>query len=450
MENTETLILENIKFEGQLLGKCFFSKDCLIKVLEYLTEEDFSEYFHKLVFKVIKRLVSNNIDVDLLSVYKEIETSEFDKRDSNIYQLLFSLTEMAELFYNDEQHILLLKEYSNNRKLFATSQKIIDLLNSGKKATDIKKELELDLFSINTDILLKDTDSFNKICDDFINDFQDMNNNLDQGLTIKPSYIKSTGYSKLDESLGGGASDSNLIIVGGRPAMGKSTFLLNIAWNMAKQNKKVRFYSLEMSKQEVFRKILAYEINLNPYFFKNGAISKDIRTKIFNKVQEISRLYFFLSDASELTPNQLRNDIKKTELEHGKLDSVFIDYLQLMDIDVTNKFESNRVQEISKITRELKKQAKFFNLPIWAAAQLSRYLEKRSDKRPQLSDLRESGSIEQDANIIFFVYRDDYYNKNSDKKSIAELIKAKHRDGELNTIDYFFDGALSRFRELEN
>lgn len=445
--DTSTLILDNPIFEKELLGKIIYDKESLVKVLEILTEEDFSNYFHRLVFKLIKKIVSENKDVDILSIYNEIQLSEFDKRDLSIYHNLIEISESGNLFYNVDSNIKALKNYTANRKLFQISHNIIEKLHQHNNAEEIKKETESELLKVNTDIELKDQASFSSDIELFLNEFNELNSSLEQGILTKPKYLHSTNYHNLDEALTGGFVDTNFIIIGGRPAMGKTTFMLNVAWNQAKlQKKKVKFFSLEMSKSEIIRKILSMELGVETFYFKNGTLNKPLQARIKETLQKIKDTPFFIDDDSSLTPQTLRNKLKKSEIEGNRIELCYIDYLQLMDSDTK---ESNRVQEITKITREIKKQCKDFNIPIIAAAQLSRENTKRGDKTPQLSDLKESGSIEQDANIVLFTHRDDYYDPNSTRRKEADIIIAKNRDGATETIKFLFQSQISKFLELK-
>jgi replicative DNA helicase len=250
-----------------------------------------------------------------------------------------------------------------------------------------------------------------------------------------------TGFIDLDRLLSG-LNPSDLLIVAGRPGQGKTGFLLSVAKNAALTHKKhVAIFSLEMSNEQVVQRLIAQETGIDSQRLRTGKLQESEWPLFTHAIEVFSDTKLFLDDTPAITPLQLRTKCRRLHMEYG-LDLVIIDYLQLMGGDTRN---DNRVQEVSYISRNLKILARELNVPVLTAAQLSRAVEQRSDKRPVLSDLRESGSLEQDADIVMFIYRPDQYEKDTTKQNVAEIIVAKHRNGPVGSVEMIFRGALAKF-----
>jgi replicative DNA helicase len=250
-----------------------------------------------------------------------------------------------------------------------------------------------------------------------------------------------TGFIDLDKMLGG-LQQSDLLIIAGRPGQGKTGFLLSVAKNAALTHKKhVAIFSLEMSNEQVVQRLIAQETGIDSQRLRTGKLQENEWPLFTHAVEVMSDTHIFLDDTPAITPLQLRTKCRRLHLEHH-LDLIIVDYLQLMGGDTRN---DNRVQEVSYISRNLKVLARELNVPVLAAAQLSRAVEQRSDKRPVLSDLRESGSLEQDSDIVMFIYRPDQYEKDTVKQNVAEIIIAKHRNGPVGSVELIFRNALAKF-----
>ena len=250
-----------------------------------------------------------------------------------------------------------------------------------------------------------------------------------------------TGFIDLDRLLGG-LQPSDLLIIAGRPGMGKTGFLLSVAKNAAQKHKKhVAIFSLEMSNEQLVQRLISQETGIDSQRLRSGKL-EDHEWPLFTQaIDVLSDTHIYLDDTPAITPLQLRTKCRRLAMEHS-LDLVIVDYLQLMSGDTRN---DNRVQEVSYISRNLKVLARELNVPVLTAAQLSRAVEQRTDKRPVLSDLRESGSLEQDADIVMFIYRPDQYEKDTTKQNIAEIIVSKHRNGPVGTVELIFRSALAKF-----
>jgi replicative DNA helicase len=250
-----------------------------------------------------------------------------------------------------------------------------------------------------------------------------------------------TGFIDLDRLLSG-LQPSDLLIIAGRPGQGKSGFLLSVAKNAALTHKKhVAIFSLEMSNEQVVQRLIAQETGIDSQRLRTGKLAEEEWPLFTHAIEVFSDTRLFLDDTPAITPLQLRTKCRRLHMEYG-LDLVIIDYLQLMGGDTRT---DNRVQEVSYISRNLKVLARELNVPVLAAAQLSRAVEQRSDKRPVLSDLRESGSLEQDADIVMFIYRPDQYEKDTVKQNVAEIIVSKHRNGPVGSVELIFRNALAKF-----
>jgi replicative DNA helicase len=271
---------------------------------------------------------------------------------------------------------------------------------------------------------------------------------LEKGYDDPEAFLRknmSTGFVDLNGYLGGGFSPSDLVILAARPAMGKTAFALNIGVNMAQLHKKpVAIFNLEMSKDQLITRMLCMESGLNSRALRSGTLHTDEWQNLSNAIAKLSELPIYIDDSSMVTPGEIRAKCRRLKAEHKDLSLIIIDYIQLMD---TGSSE-NRQQEIAKISRSLKQLARELNVPVVALSQLSRAVESRPNKRPMLSDLRESGAIEQDADIVLFLYRDEYYNPDSNDQNIAELIISKHRHGPTGTVRLYFEKTLTKFGNL--
>ena len=257
-----------------------------------------------------------------------------------------------------------------------------------------------------------------------------------------------TGFTDLDR-LTGGLQKSDLIVLAARPGIGKSSLALSLAHNSAlKYRNSIAVFSLEMSKDQLAQRLLSMDARIDQQRLRTGIIEEDEWDRIVYAMDTLSESNIWIDDTAGISTMEMRSKARRLHAEHG-IDLIIVDYLQLMQATIGGKRNENRVQEISEISRSLKGLARELNLPVLALAQLSRAVESRQSKVPQLSDLRESGSIEQDSDIVMFIYRDDLYNQESERKNIADIIIAKHRNGPVGEISLYFQASQTRFRDLE-
>jgi replicative DNA helicase len=358
-------------------------------------------------------------------------------------QILIELISQIPNFIYFEEYIRLVKDKFFRRCLIKLGYEAI---NSGYITNialeDILIEFENKVFNLTTETktqkLFSSAELLNEIFIDLKEKF--LNSNL---LGLK------SGFHDLD-SIIQGFQKSDLIIIAGRPSMGKTALSLNIVINVIQSSKlPILFFSLEMSKEQIMYRLLAMETNVNQMRLRNGQLSQNDWIKVNKMVNILSKLPLFIDDTSDLSIQNIRSKIKTLMFEHNQVGLVIIDYLQLMQ-NSSSKIE-NRVQELSQITRSLKIIAREFNIPIIALSQLSRNVENRIEKRPVLSDLRESGSIEQDADLVLMLYRKNYYNLNdSDPSNEIELIIAKQRNGPVGTVKLKFNEKSNKFSNLKD
>ena len=339
------------------------------------------------------------------------------------------------------KYIKIVEEKSTLRNLIKTANEIIELgYDPTEDVSDIMEGAEKKIFNIMQN---NDKKSYSPIKDILVDSFTQLEElyNRKQHITGVPS-----GFTELDYKTAG-FHGSDLVLIAARPAMGKSAFALNIATNAAvRGNVPVVIFSLEMSKEQMVNRILCSEAMVDSNKVRTGKLEEDDWTKLAGSIGPLSDAEIYIDDTPGISVMEIRAKCRKLKLEKN-IGMVVIDYLQL--VQGSNKRNGSREQEISEISRSLKILAKELNVPVIALSQLSRAVEQRPDHRPMLSDLRESGAIEQDADIVIFLYRDDYYNKDSEKKDIAEVIIAKHRGGSLGTVELLWLGSYTKFVNLE-
>lgn len=293
------------------------------------------------------------------------------------------------------------------------------------------------MFQVVGDRRRRDLQPLNDLLDAYFERIEEIQANRETMLGVR------SGFADLDRLLGG-LQPSDLCVVAGRPGMGKTSWLLSVAMNVAHTGRTVALFSLEMSAEQLVQRLIASETGISSHKLRMGDISYDETELVMRAIGRLAPLPLYIDDTPGITPFELRNKVRRLHSERG-VDLVIVDYLQLMH---GGRQSENRVQEISLISRHLKGLAREVRVAVIAASQLSRAVESRADRRPQLSDLRESGSIEQDSDMVVFLYRDAVYNEDTEKKNIAEIIVAKHRHGPTGTVELVFVPHETRFRDL--
>ncbi len=429
----------DIEAEESVLSAIFIDNNNLLDVIDILAPEDFYKTAHQKIFRAIVELFSKSEPSDLVTIATKLrEKQELEEIGGATF--LASIADSAPMAVNAVHYAKIIKEKACLRSLITSSSAIIEkCLKDQGDFENIVDFAESSIFKVTEEKRGQAFTTIGKLIDISINTLEQQGKNKGlSGLT--------TGYHRLD-SLMSGLQKSDLIILAARPSMGKTAFALNIARNVAFEERvPVAVFSLEMSKEQLSMRLLTSEARIDSNRFKTGYISQQDVENITDAADVLNELPIFIDDTPNISPMEIRAKARRLKMDKG-LGLVVIDYLQLM----RSPFHSERRDlEIAEISRSLKALAKELDIPVLALSQLNRMLEQRSEKRPLLSDLRESGALEQDADIVAFIYRDEVYNKeeNNPNRGKAEIIVAKNRNGSVGTAHMAFIGAYTRFEEL--
>ena len=427
--------------EQAVIGSMLTDKEAIISAIEILKEEDFYREDNKTIYGAILNLYNRSEPVDIITLKAEL--SSLGKLDAvGGLEYLAELPEKVPTTANVDKYIKIVEEKSILRSLLKTANEIISLGYDETQDVDtIMEQAEKKIFNT---IQSRNQKGYSAIKDILVDTFTQLEQlyNQKQHITGVP-----TGFVDLDYKTAG-LHNSDLILVAARPAMGKSAFALNIAsYAATRANVPVAIFSLEMSKEQMVNRILCSEAMVDSNKVRTGKIDDDEWAKLAEASGILSESKIFIDDTPGISITEIRAKCRKLKLEQD-IGLVVIDYLQLVQ-GSSRRASGSREQEIAEISRSLKILAKEINVPVIALSQLSRAPEQRPDHRPMLSDLRESGSIEQDADIVTFLYRDDYYNEDSEKKDVAEVIIAKHRAGSTGTIELRWFGNYTKFVNIE-
>ena len=430
----------DLEAEQAIIGSMLTDRDAVISAVEVLKDDDFYREDNKIIYEAILNLYSRSEPIDIITVKSELESmGKIDQVGGLEY--LAELPEKVPTTANAMKYIKIGEEKSTLRQLIKTANEIIELgYNPTEDVTDIMEGAEKKIFNVMQE---KNQKSYEPIKDVLVESFTKLEElyNRKQHITGVPSGFIELVYTTA------GFHGSELILIAARPAMGKTAFALNIATNAAvRANVPVAVFSLEMSKEQLVNRVLCSEAMVDSNKVRTGKLEENDWTKLAGAIGPLSEAEIYIDDTPGINITEIRAKCRKLKLEKN-IGMVVIDYLQL--IQGTNKRNGSREQEISEISRSLKILAKELDVPVIALSQLSRAAEQRPDHRPMLSDLRESGAIEQDADIVMFLYRDDYYNEDSEKKGVAEVIIAKHRGGSTRTVELLWLGSYTKFVNIE-
>lgn len=428
---------QNIEAEEAILGGILLDPEAISRVSDRLVADAFYISAHKDIYQAAIRLYSGGKPTDLLSLTAWLA-------DHNLLDKVGGKSKLAQLVdrtvsaVNIDALAALVMDKYLRRQLIKSGSEIVHLgYETDKELPTVLDQAEQKVFSITQE---RPQQGLVSISDTLIQTFQDIESH-NQGIAL-PGLA--CNFYDLD-AMTGGFQRSDLIIVAGRPAMGKTSFCLNLAYNIAALHKlPVAIFSLEMSQEQLVQRLLSSEAGIESQRLRKGLISQNEWEKLSVALGNLSELPIFIDDTPNITVTEMRSQARRLQAEQKKeMGLILIDYLQLMEGS-----GDNRVQELSKITRSLKGLARELNTPIIALSQLSRGVEARTNKRPMMSDLRESGSIEQDADIVIMLYRDSYYNPDSPDRDTAEVIIAKHRNGPTGTVKLLFNPNLTKFVNL--
>jgi replicative DNA helicase len=431
----------DILAEQAVLGSMLLDKDAVVSALEVLTEDSFYREDNKAVFTAIASLYSKSEPVDLITVRNELtENGNFERIGG--LEFLASLPEKVPTTSNVDRYIKIVEEHAMRRNLIQTSNELISLgYDDTEETENILDMAEKRVFALSQK---KSTKGYTAIKDVLVSAFNELEKLYNQKGKISGI---TTGFIEMDK-MTSGLHNSDLLILAARPAMGKSAFAINIATNAAvKANVPVAIFNLEMSKEQVVNRILCSEAMVDSNKLRTGQLDDEDWMKLASTSGILSEAPIYIDDTPGISIMEIRAKCRKLKMEKN-IGLIVIDYLQLITASNTKK-NGSREQEISEISRSLKILAKELDVPVIALSQLSRSAEKRQDdKRPMLSDLRESGAIEQDADIVMFIYREDYYNPETENKNVAEIIFAKHRGGSTGTVNLRWLGNYTKFLDL--
>jgi replicative DNA helicase len=425
----------NRQAEEAVLGSVLINPESYYDVAQVLEADYFYIIRNRWIWEVFTNLHENRSPIDILTVSEELENrSQLEEIGGQAY--LMMLVNQTPSSLNAEAYAKIVEETSVRRRMLASANQMAKLaFQQDKQVEHIIDEAEKTVFNLSERRIRRDLESIQTV----VSKYYDRVSQLSQ--RSEDFFGVPTGLTDLDTLLGG-LQKSDLLIVAGRPASGKTGFLLTVAKNAALKHKKhVAMFSLEMSNEQLVQRMVAQETGINTKDLRSGKIEED-QWDVFTKAIEVlgdSKIY--LDDTPALTPIQMRTKCRRLHLEQH-IDLILVDYIQLMSGDSRT---DNRVQEVSYISRNLKTLARELNVPVLAAAQLSRAVEQRSDKRPMLSDLRESGSLEQDSDIVMFIHKKDDIPNENERAELVELIVAKHRNGPTRDIDMIFIKDLAQF-----
>ena len=433
---------QNSEAEASLLGAILIDPDALVKVADSIEAGDFYEERHRRIYEAVTKLYEQHSPIDVLTLSDQLKATGFLEAVGGAGYLT-ELTNFVPTAAHVEQYANIVAQKSLRRRLIKASQDIVGLgFDEGKDLQELIEQAETKLFEVSQQHVQQDVSSMEDILAESFERLDELHK--DQGkLRGVP-----TGYKDLDAKLAG-LQKSDLFIIAARPSMGKTAFVLNLAHNVAVSSKApVLIFSLEMGKEQLVDRMLARESGVDAWALRTGNLNDRDFEKIGHAMGTLSEAQIYIDDTPGITVSELRTKARR-EAHQRPIGLIVVDYLQLMSGGSRFGGESNRVQEISEISRGLKGVARELNVPVLALSQLSRSVESRTPPHPQLSDLRESGSIEQDADVVAFLYREDYYNPETDRKNIMDIMIRKHRNGPTGTVELYFDREKQRISSLD-
>lgn len=431
---------QNVDAEMSLLGAVLIDEEVLADITEHVKADDFYDKRHGAIYGAMMRLYEKHKPVDLLTLTDELNRkSELELIGGSAY--LTDLTNYVPTAAHAGSYAEMVAQKAVRRRLIKSSSEISELgFNEELTTQELLAQAEAELFSVSDNTLKQDLVSMEAILTESFDRLEELHRNKGALRGVR------TGYRDLD-NMTAGLQRSDLIILAARPAMGKTTLVTNLAYNIATINKlPVLFFSLEMSKEQLVDRMLSDASGVDSWNIRTGNLSDDDFAKLSEAMGELAEAPIFIDDTPGVSVIEMRTKARRIAHEQP-LGLIIIDYLQLMQ--GSGKHDGNRVQEVSEISRGLKLIARELNVPVIALSQLSRSVENRTPQIPQLADLRESGSIEQDADIVMFIYREAYYNPETERENITDLFIAKHRNGPVGKVEMYFHPERLRFMSLD-
>lgn len=434
---------QNTEAEASLLGALLIDSDAIVKVADKLRSSDFFEKRHERIYEAMNQLYERHEALDVLTLADTLKNNgQLDMIGGASY--LTELTNFVPTAAHVEQYADIVAQKAMRRRLIAASQDMAGLgYDETRQLNELIEEAESRLFEVSQQHIKQNVISLETILAESFDRLDDLHKDKQKIRGIP------TGYKDLDNTLAG-FQRSDLVILAARPSMGKTALALNFAHNIAVQsNQPVLIFSLEMSKEQLVDRLLSMESGVDAWALRTGNLTDADFEKIGQAMGTLSEAQIYIDDTPGITVSDLRTKARR-EAHQRELGLIIVDYLQLMSGSSRYGNDGNRVQEISEISRGLKGVARELNVPVLALSQLSRSVESRNPQIPQLADLRESGSIEQDADVVAFIYREEYYNPETDRKKIADILIKKHRNGPTGGIELYFDNEKQRFRSVDS
>ncbi len=433
----------NNEAEQSLIGSIFLDNRVMVDIVDKIHPEDFYQMRHQILFKVIVELNEEKKPIDITTVTTKL-------KDKNQYlevggmEYLIELSEMVPTTANVNTYVDIVREKAVARKLIDTANQIAQSATNGDiELDDLLDDAEKKIMLVARNRSAADFKEIKEVVHDV---FEKIKAQSEKGIEITGLQ---TGFSRMD-ALTLGLQKEDLFILAARPSMGKTAFVLNVAKNVAKYNNNpgIAIFSLEMSAEQLVHRLLTSEAQIDAQNLRKGQLDSSEINRLLVASAALARYHIYIDDTPGIKVSEVRAKCRKlVQTKDNQLGLIIIDYLQLLT--GSEKNGGNRVQEVSEISRTLKEIAREFKVPVLACAQLSRQVETREDKKPIMADLRESGSIEQDADIVAFLYRDDYYHKNSERAGQVDVIFAKHRHGPTGEVTLFFNRQCSSFSDID-
>ena len=429
----------SVEAEQSVIGSMIMDRDAIMTASEVITSEDFYQSQYGVLFDAMLELYNEGKPVDLVTLQERLREKDVPPEISSL-EFVRDLLDAVPTSANVRHYATIVQEKSMLRKLIKVNEDIANTCYLAREKTeDILEETEKKIFDL---LQYRSTGDFVPIKQVVLNALDKIEKASKNKGTVTGI---PTGFIDLDYKTSG-FQPSDLILIAARPSMGKTAFVLNVAPHMAfKEGKTVAIFSLEMSKEQLVNRLFSLESKVDSQALRTGNLTDEDWAKLIEGAAVVGKSNLIIDDTPGISIAELRSKCRKFKLEHD-LGIIIIDYLQLMS---GGKHSESRQQEISEISRSLKAVARELNVPVVALSQLSRAVEQRPDHRPMLSDLRESGAIEQDADVVMFLYRDDYYNKDTDKKNIAEVIIAKQRNGPIGTVELVWLPNYTKFANMK-
>lgn len=433
---------QNTEAEASLLGALLIDTDAIVKIADSVTPEDFFDTRHARIYEAVLQLYERREALDVLTLADQLKNNGYlDLVGGPAY--LTELTNFVPTAAHVEQYAEIVAQKALRRRMIAASKEITTLgYDESKELRELIEEAETRLFEVSQQHIKQTVVSIETILAESFDRLDDLHKDKGKIRGIP------TGFRDVDNILAG-FQRSDLIILAARPSMGKTALALNFAHNVAVHAQQpVLIFSLEMSKEQLVDRLLSMESGVDAWALRTGNLTDADFEKIGHAMGTLSEAPIYIDDTPGITISDMRTKARREAHQHP-LGLIIVDYLQLMSGGSRFGGEGNRVQEISEISRGLKSVARELNVPVIALSQLSRSVENRSPQIPQLADLRESGSIEQDADVVAFIYREEYYNPETDRKKLTDLLIKKHRNGATGGIELYFDNDKQRFRSVD-